>query len=202
MCDPELETLLDFDALSRAEAVGLTLGALIASGLGVPIPEDLTLVTAGYAIYRGVWSAAWAIPTGVVGVLCGDSAMYFLGRAVGLRFLATRWGKRLLSPRRVDRARSALHRRPIRVLILSRFVPLLRAPVYFSAGSLALPYRRFLLGDFLGVCMSVPLVILVASELGEHIDSLLQVLSRGRWVVGGGVVIVLRSSGIRSPEQR
>ena len=46
--------------------------ALLLAGLGIPIPEDLILITAGVLAYQGVIHLGWAIPILYIGVLSGD----------------------------------------------------------------------------------------------------------------------------------
>src|SRR3989442_12492456 len=54
--------------------------ALMLAGLGIPLPEDLILITAGVLAYQGVIHLGWAIPILYIGVLSGNLLTYSFGR--------------------------------------------------------------------------------------------------------------------------
>ena len=62
--------------LSGFQAYAIILAVLFACGLGLPIPEDITLFAAGFLAFKGRISLAGAIAVGMVGVLIGE-----IGRA-------------------------------------------------------------------------------------------------------------------------
>src|ERR1700733_11378159 len=86
-------SLLDqiLDKVSNLEgltAYATIFGVLFGCGLGIPIPEDLTLVTAGYLAYLENIDLGWAIVVCLVGVLSGDFLLFTLGRLFGKRIFA------------------------------------------------------------------------------------------------------------------
>ena len=58
---------------------------LVACGLGVPLPEDISLILGGFLVYKGVAHLWGMVAVGFVGILVGDSLIYLAGRRVGLR---------------------------------------------------------------------------------------------------------------------
>ncbi len=84
---------------------------LIACGFGVPIPEDITLVSGGVISGLGYTNVHWMLVVSMLGVLIGDSTMYWLGRIYGkksvifhlfvtlLPKIATKWCKNALKNR-------------------------------------------------------------------------------------------------------
>ena len=68
----------------------LVFGILLACGLGLPVPEDVTLFSAGIMAYYGVSDLLLMILISLVGVLIGDSFMFFLGAKYGRR-LTKKW---------------------------------------------------------------------------------------------------------------
>lgn len=80
--------------------LGVFLG-IIATGLGFPMPEELPVVIGGGL--SGTGHALWWImlPVCVVGVILGDSCLYFIGRFWGARLVRSEFvRKRLLPPER------------------------------------------------------------------------------------------------------
>src|SRR5258708_2647964 len=58
-------------------------GLLFACGLGLPLPEDIPLITAGFLIYEGKLNFALAAFCAWCGIIGGDCMLYLLGRKFG-----------------------------------------------------------------------------------------------------------------------
>src|SRR6218665_3667513 len=65
------------------EAYSAIVGLLLICGLGVPLPEDITLVAAGILSALGSISIGGAIAAGFFGVMAGDAFLYTVGRIYG-----------------------------------------------------------------------------------------------------------------------
>src|ERR1700690_1779686 len=84
-------------------AAGGVLLALLAAGVGVPLPEDLTLLGAGYLTWRGdapFW-LMWCV--GMIGIIAGDNSIYWIGRKLGPRLTRHKWLSHRLTPARLQR---------------------------------------------------------------------------------------------------
>ena len=57
----------------------MIVGILLLCGLGLPLPEDVTLFAAGLLSYYGVTQVWIMIAVALVGVLLGDTIIYYLG---------------------------------------------------------------------------------------------------------------------------
>src|ERR1700682_2328937 len=55
-----------------AAAYLVIFGVLVACGLGVPLPEDISLLTGGFLAYLEVANLFAMMAVGFVGILCGD----------------------------------------------------------------------------------------------------------------------------------
>ena len=88
-----------------------------------------------------------------IGIWAGDMGLYALGAKVGGKVAQSRWMSRFLSPESLAKARSWFERRGIFTIILSRFIPGSRLPLYVAAGALKQPVRTF--GAVTGVCAIV-----------------------------------------------
>ncbi|MEY4088934.1 MAG: hypothetical protein RJB55_1205, partial [Verrucomicrobiota bacterium] len=92
-----LESLIDLLKESPLSLWGPFL-ILIICGLGLPLPEDIVLVTAGMLAQDD--GRSW-VPVAVlmwVGVLAGDSIMFLLGRRFGAKLLAWQGTHHLFPP--------------------------------------------------------------------------------------------------------
>src|SRR5207253_2546361 len=92
------------EELGRRAVVELA-GALIAGGLGLPLPEELVLLTGGYHAWRGDVDARALIAVTLAAVLVGDATLYVLGRYGGRPLVQRFVGDARLE--RLDRAFAA-----------------------------------------------------------------------------------------------
>jgi membrane protein DedA with SNARE-associated domain len=120
--------------------------------MGVPVPGEITLVTAALMAIGGVtnpWFVAIAASIGAIG---GDSLGYLFGRRGG-RGLLERFGRRFpkhFGPAHLTRAERMFQRWGVWAVFFGRFVALLRILAGPLAGALHVPYRKFLVANAAG----------------------------------------------------
>jgi len=132
---------------------------LLLCGLGLPMPEDIVLITAGML---GVIDGRSWFEVSVfmyAGVLAGDSMIFFAGQRYGTRLLGTSWFQRIFPPAKQARVEELFAKHGTTGLFIGRFLPGLRAPIFFSAGSLKVSLVKFLLLDGLAALVSVPVFV-------------------------------------------
>jgi len=78
---------------------------LMICSLGIPFPEDITLVAGGVIAGLGYADVRIMCGVGLAGVLFGDSLMFLVGRYLGVRAMRLRWVAVLLTPQRYVRYR-------------------------------------------------------------------------------------------------
>lgn len=132
---------------------------LLLCGLGLPVPEDIVLVTAGAlgVIDGRNWIEVSALM--YAGVMMGDSIIFLAGRFLGQRLMGTRWFQRYLSVQKQEKVEAQFERFGSMVLFVGRFLPGLRAPIFFTAGSLKTKYWKFFFFDGLAALLSVPFFV-------------------------------------------
>jgi membrane-associated protein len=109
--------------------------------VGLLVPSDALLLTASAA--AGPAGAPLVAAAAVVGTLTGWSLSWWLGTRFGPRIRGSRIGVRV-GERRWSTAEALLAGRGARVLLVVQFLPVVNALVPLLAGSLRMPYRRFL----------------------------------------------------------
>jgi membrane protein DedA with SNARE-associated domain len=132
---------------------------LLLCGLGLPMPEDIVLIAAGML---GVIDGHSWIKISVfmyAGVLLGDTMIFFAGQRYGTRLLGTAWFQRIFPPTKQARVEELFAKHGTTGLFIGRFLPGLRAPIFFSAGSLKVSLVKFLLMDGLAALVSVPVFV-------------------------------------------
>jgi membrane protein DedA with SNARE-associated domain len=178
--------------LEQFTTLGLFL-ALVLAGLGIPIPEDLVLITSGVLAHQGVIHLGWAIPILYVGVLTGDLIVYSVGRQFGDIVLRHPHILRFLTPIRQARIERYFARYGNRTVFLVRHLTVLRAPTYLIAGAMKMPGWQFLLWDGLAALVSVPLMVSLGYFFADHIQVLLHDLRRIEHWIGAIVILVVAS---------
>ncbi len=135
--------------------------ALLGTGMGLPIPEDVTLLAAGYLCGQGVIRLHVAIPLAVAAVLASDGVLYYLGRRHGRHLDKLPLHRLGVRQDRLDRAMHALQRHGGKTLFLARFLPGVRAAVYVAAGVCRVPFWKLIVFDGAAAMMTVPALLLL-----------------------------------------
>ncbi len=130
--------------------LGIFLG-IIATGLGFPMPEELPVVVGGGLVHdTNAADYRWwlMLATCIVGVIVGDSCLYFIGRFWGVRLAELNFiRKRLLTPERMDKISHNFDKYGVKILLFARLTPGIRAPIFIFAGISRLPWIKFLMAD-------------------------------------------------------
>jgi membrane protein DedA with SNARE-associated domain len=121
----------------------------------LPIPEEATLLGAGYAARLGSVTLIGAAAAGLLACVIGDVASYWTGRLFLARILRTRLGTRMLPEHWRTWGESLVHRSSGRAIVLARFLVGLRGFVYFAVGASRVPFGRFLAIDALAGLVEV-----------------------------------------------
>lgn len=124
----------------------VALFCLMALGiLGLPIPEETTLVLAGALVYRGHLEPIPAYAAAFLGASCGITLSYGLGRTLGLRLLG-RYGRLVrITPERLEKAHAEFERVGRWGLMFGYFLPGIRHLTALAAGTTRLGYSDFAL---------------------------------------------------------
>lgn len=144
---------------------------LVLSGLGLPIPEELVVVTAGVMVGHDDSPLKWYVmlPVLMVGTVIGDGFLYGLGRVWGTWLLSRQWvQRRVLPPDKRAEIERNFHERGLMVLLGGRLVPGIRTPLFLMAGVLRVPLGRFLLADGLYAIPGINLLFWLAYFLTDQ----------------------------------
>jgi membrane protein DedA with SNARE-associated domain len=155
--------------------VGLFL-VLALCGLGLPVPEELPLLTGGFLVYRGITQYPATLLISFVGVIAGDNSLFFLGRRFGTSILKYLELVRPHSRERIARLKRFMDRHGNMTVFYARFLAGVRALIYLIAGSAGMMPRRFIVYDMLGAAISVPLAVSIGYFFGNQIDSAIRYL--------------------------
>lgn len=170
---------------------------LLLCGFGLPVPEDISLIAAGYLSYpnreqfQGVQLYVHlAFVVCFAAVLAGDTIAFFFGRRYGRRVLASNLARRYFTPKRQLRTRAYFRKFGSRVVLVGRFTPGLRFTIFFTAGTLHVRPAVFFIYDFTAAAFSVPVLVYIAYLFGGQIDNVIKYARRTEHGILIAIVIV------------
>jgi len=170
-----LETLVDFFVSYGYVAI---FGVLILCGLGLPVPEDVSLISGGVIAGLGYADPYIMLAVSMAGVLIGDSTMFFIGRTYGERFLSKGFVRRIITPARFRAIQDWFGHYGRWVLFAARFMPGLRSAIFLTAGiTRFVRYPVFILIDGIAATISVPLWIYLGHYGASNRDWLVRFIS-------------------------
>ncbi len=179
-------------------------GVLVLCGFGLPMPEDVILVTGGVLAWLASPLEApsihamvddvglrWMVLVGLAGILAGDSVIYWVGRRLGARIAEFRLLRRLVPPEKLQEVERRIRRSGNVVVVIARYLPGLRAPTYFTVGHSRMPYWEFLLFDGLAALISAPLWVCLGFWFGDDIErAALEAARFGHYILLAVTVVV------------
>ena len=178
-----------FDLIVHFTYPGVFL-VLLATGLGLPIPEELPIAIAAMMARWQLMHWMGALLSCLAGVLAGDMLLYWVGRHFGRQILKWSTVRRMLTPAREARVMDAYHRHGLKFVVMARLVMGLRAAAFLTAGLVRVPFPRFFLVDIVAVLISVPLWFGVAYVVADSVAAaLMRVRELQLWIAGLALVI-------------
>ena len=164
---------------------------LVLCGIGVPLSEELIVITGGLVVARTGASLPGMMLAAYVGMLIGDSLLFRIGRTLGPRALSQRHLQRLLPPARQERLRAAFARHGAWALFFGRFLPGVRASLLLLSGASGFPMSRFLLADASAALISAPLLTWLGYRFGSGVLARVEGSLRGLLLGALGLALVL-----------
>lgn len=172
-------------------AYGLVFGILLLCGLGLPIPEDVSLILGGFLVYEGRADLAMMMAVGYVGIIVGDSIMFFLGRRIGSSITKHRFIGRLFTEEKRARVEGLFQKHGEKIVMIARFLPGVRAVTYFTAGSARMKYSHFIFFDSVAALVSAPVFIYLGYVFGGELEKLINAVRTGQIRVLSAVIGVV-----------
>lgn len=149
-------------------------GILIFSGLGLPVPEEATLILGGYLAYLqfiDFWGAFWVLSFGIV---AADLMGYFLGRFAG------DWVYGKVSHMRAasilfDSAKVYFEKHGEKMVLFTRPLVSLRVAIPIFAGHFRMNLVKFIIYDILGAIPWTFFLLYLSYYLGSGLELITEV---------------------------
>lgn len=163
------------------------LAVVLIESFGPPLPGETIIIAAS------IYAAAGVLDIWTVGVIAfgacvvGDNIGYLIGRAGGRR-LVERWGRYLgATEERYGKAERFFGRHGGKIVVVARFIEILRQLNGIIAGTIRMPWARFVTAQVVGAAIWVAVWCAVGYTAGSHITAIYDAFSK----VGFALVAVL-----------
>jgi membrane protein DedA with SNARE-associated domain len=168
----------------------------------LPVPSEVVLPLGGYLVYQGrleFWSVVAVATLGsLVGTVVDYSIGYYLGRPAVLRY-----GRIVrFSHERLETTERWFYRHGNSVVLLARFVPLLRTLIAFPAGIVRMDTRRFLAFSAVGILVWDIALVYVGVLAGQNSHEISTVLHAYFIPLGLAAIVIAAIVGYRSLRKR
>lgn len=151
----------------------LLFAALVIAGLGVPLPEDLVMISGAILAQRGITDLWLTVAVLAAGVFVGDSVLFFVARRVGTAVYEWKLVKRVMLPERRRWLEEKIDKHGGLVVFCARHVAGFRGPTFALTAIHGISYPRFIFWDMLALVISLPLWMGIGWFFGDSIDQLM-----------------------------
>ncbi|PIV21333.1 MAG: hypothetical protein COZ69_05895 [Deltaproteobacteria bacterium CG_4_8_14_3_um_filter_45_9] len=131
---------------------------IILGGMGLPFPEDTTLMLSGFLVAHGVVKP---LPTFLIvysGLLMSDFFLYSVGKKYGRMVVEHKKFHRMISPDRLSKLEEKFKKRDVWVILVGRHFLGLRAQIFLVAGVMRMPAIKFLIADATTALLTIALM--------------------------------------------
>jgi membrane-associated protein len=166
--------LSDLPELVRwAGLIGLTAIIFSETGLlvGVFLPGDSLLVTAGLLSARGYLNVYTLVPALMAAAICGNSLGYFIGHTTGPRIF-NRENSLFFNKKHAMRAHEFYARHGRKTIVLAQFMPVIRTFSPVIAGVGGMEFRTFITFNVIGAIVWVGSMVSIGYFLGSYIPGI------------------------------
>ncbi|HLK12766.1 MAG TPA: DedA family protein [Candidatus Binatia bacterium] len=184
--------------LSHATLLGLLL-LLVGGGVGLPFPEDVTLIGAGVLAQQGVLRLPAVIAVGLAGVAIADWLIYLVGRRYGADLVSHPRLARLFGAERLESVREAVARHGARAVFFARFLFGFRIVTFLAAGTFEVSAPRFALAEAAGTGIFVPATATLGFLFAHQAERVIENVGRAeQWIVLVGLAGLAIYLGLRA----
>ncbi len=170
--------MLEATALVEHSPYAGILILLILGEIGLPFPEDATLILSGFLMSQRVTKP---LPTLIVvycGLLLTDFSLYWVGKKYGRKVVEHKRFRRILSAERFLTLEEKFKKWGIYVVFVGRHFLGIRAQIFLVAGVMRMSALKFILADAASAILTMTLMIGLGFLGGNSIQVLHKNLNR------------------------
>jgi len=182
--------LNDLTLIEHFPYIGLFL-LLIIGGIGIPFPEDMTLILCGFFISQSIVKPFPAIIVVYAGLLTADIFLYYMGRRYGRMIVTHKRFQKMLTPERLAKLEERFHKRGVMLIFAGRHVFGLRAQLFLVAGVMRMPFLIFSLSDALSALITMAIMVGAGYAGGNSLQVIRKEVARVEHIAMLSAVVIL-----------
>ena len=169
---------------------------LILGTLGLPFPEDTTLILSGFLMAQEIIQSLPAFLLIYPTLLMTDFLLYWIGKRYGRRVVEHKIFHRIVSLNRLLKLEGKFRKWGIWVAFFGRHLLGVRAQIFLAAGVMRMPAQKFLLADALSALITMAIMIGIGYFGGSQIQILKEDLARMNRMMMFSVVLIFLGSSL------
>ena len=152
--------------------------------IGLPFPEDTTLILAGFLAAQGVTELVPTLLVVYFGLLITDFSLYLVGKKYGRKLFEHKKLQKILSPDRLSWLEQKFEKWGVWVVLAGRHVVGIRAQIFLAAGVSRMSSIKFFLADAVSAVFTVMIMVGIGYFGGNSIQALRRDVSKiGHYMV-------------------
>ncbi len=175
-------------------------GLLLSCGLGLPLPEDVPLLFAGYFVATGEMSLVPAAACAWLGIIGGDCCLYAIGRRVGTNVTHLPVIGSHIKPDQIDRMHAYFEKYGVWVVAVGRMFAGVRGAMVLVAGTIRFTFSHFIIADGIAAVFSGGIFMGLGYYAGRKFGDLKQIHQSieqySLWVLLGLVAVLVVAGGV------
>jgi len=145
---------------------------LILGEIGLPFPEDGTLILSGFLIAQKVTQPLPTIMVVYFGLLLTDFSLYWVGKKYGRKVIEHKRFRRTLSAERLLTLEEKFKKWGIYVVFVGRHFLGIRAQIFLVAGVMRMSTLKFIMADAASAILTMTLMVGIGFLGGNSIEIL------------------------------
>jgi membrane protein DedA with SNARE-associated domain len=159
-----------------------TIGSFLSIVGATFVSEDLTCIGTGLLVYEQQVGLSLGVSACFIGIFLGDLGLWLVGRVVGRPVLAWPSVRRRLPSEKFDRLATWFDQRGWQAVLVARFLPGARLPVYLAAGALGQQVGHFTFCALIAAAVWTPLLVVVVALFGGVVVAPLRSALGSTWL--------------------
>jgi membrane protein DedA with SNARE-associated domain len=132
---------------------------LILGGIGLPFPEDATLILCGVLISQEIIPPVRALVVVYLGLLSADTIVYLIGMKYGRMIVTHPRFHRFLPPKKFAELEDRFGNKGVWFILAGRHLVGLRIQIFLVAGVMRMKYLKFILADAVSSLFTLSIMV-------------------------------------------
>ena len=145
---------------------------LILGEIGLPFPEDATLILSGFLIAQKVTKPVPTVMVVYCGLLLTDFSLYWVGKKYGRKVIEHKRFRRILSAEKLLTLEEKFKKWGIYVVFVGRHFLGIRAQIFLAAGVMRMSALKFIMADAASAILTMTLMVGIGFWGGNSIEIL------------------------------